>query len=111
VPGVEDRVRIGDAICVFIAGRGIVAHATIAGILTDGSRIIRHAKRYTHVLRLTEVTVYDTPVVPTQELGRKLDLALSEDSEAVTVSISPREYESITALVGSERDERRVLLH
>src|SRR5207344_1645106 len=97
VPGVEGRVRIGDAICVFIAGRGIVAHATIAGILTDGSRIIRHAKRFTHVLRLTDVTVYETPAIPSQELARRLDLAVAEDPEAVTVSISPREFESITA--------------
>ena len=60
-PGIEDRVRPGDAICVFIAGRGIVAHAQIAGLLADGSRIIRDSKRFTHVLRLTDVTVYDTP--------------------------------------------------
>jgi hypothetical protein len=101
-PGIEDRVRIGDAICVFIAGRGIVAHATIAGILTDGSRIIRNARRFTHVLRLTDVTLYDTPVVPNQDLARKLDLALAEDPEAVTVSISPREFDSITTHALSE---------
>ena len=102
VPGVEDRVRIGDTICVFIAGRGIVAHATIAGILTDGSRIIRHARRFTHVLRLADVILYDTPVVPNQELTRKLEVALAEEREAVTVSIAPREFDSITAHALSE---------
>jgi hypothetical protein len=101
-PGLEDRVRIGDAICVFVAGRGIVAHATIGGILTDGSRIIRDSKRFTHVLRLTDVTVYDTPVVPHQELARKLDSTLAQDPAAVTVSIAPREFESITAHALSE---------
>jgi len=101
-PGLEDRVRTGDAICVFVAGRGIVAHAQIAGILMDGSRIIRDAKRFTHVLRLTNVIVYDTPVLPNPDLTRKLDLALADDAEAVTAPISPREFESITAHALSE---------
>lgn len=95
-PGLEDRVRAGDVICVSMAGRGIVAHAHIAGILSDGSRVIRDSKQFTHVLRLANVTVYDTPVVPNHELARKLELALAEDAEAVTVPISPREFESIT---------------
>jgi len=95
-PGLEDRVRAGDAICVFMAGRGIVAHAHIAGILTDGSRVIRDSKQFTHVLRLANVVVYDTPVAPTHELARKLDLTLTDDAEAVTAPISPREFESIT---------------
>jgi len=101
-PGLEDRVRPGDAICVFVAGRGIVAHAQIAGILTDGSRIIRDSKRFTHVLRLTNVIVYDAPVVPAPELARKLDLALNDEGEAVTASISPREFETITTHALSE---------
>jgi hypothetical protein len=96
-PGLEDRVRPGDAICVFVAGRGIVAHAGIAGILTDGSKIIRDSARFTHVLRLTDVAIYDTPVVPNQELAVKLDLALTGDAEEVTAPISRREFESITA--------------
>jgi hypothetical protein len=96
-PGLEDRVRAGDAICVFMAGRGIVAHAHIAGILTDGSRVIRDSKQFTHVLRLANVIVYDTPVAPTHELARKLELTLTEEAEAVTAPISPREFESITA--------------
>jgi len=96
-PGLEDRVRAGDAICVFMAGRGIVAHAHIAGILTDGSRVIRDSKQFTHVLRLANVIVYDIPVAPNPELARKLELALTEDAEAVTAPISPREFESITA--------------
>ena len=101
-PGLEDRVRPGDVICVFVAGRGIVAHAQIAGILTDGSRAIRDSKRFTHVLRLTSVIVYDTPVVPAPELTRKLNLALTDEGEAVTASISPREFEAITTHALSE---------
>ncbi len=96
-PGLEDRVRPGDAVCVFVAGRGIVAHAGIAGILSDGSKIIRDSARFTHVLRLTNVNVYDTPVVPNQELAVKLELALTGDIEDVTAPISRREFESITA--------------
>jgi len=100
--GLEDRVRAGDAICVFIAGWGIAAHAQIGGVLTDGSRMLRDSKRFTHVLRLTNVIVYDTPVLPGHELTRKLDLALPPEAEAATVPISPREFESITAHALSE---------
>jgi hypothetical protein len=96
-PGLEDRIRAGDAICVFIAGRGIVAHAEIAGILADGSKIIRDSKRYTHVLRLTDVVVYETPVVPNQDLARKLDLALADDAAAITTAISQREFDVIAS--------------
>lgn len=101
-PGLEDRVRAGDAICVFIAGRGIVAHGQINAIVTDGSRMLRDSKRFTHVLRLTNVTVYDAPVIPTLELTRKLDLALLDETEAVTVPISPREFDLISAHALSE---------
>jgi hypothetical protein len=95
-PGLHDHVRQGDAICVFVASRGIVAQASIAGILTDGSKVIREAARYAHILRLTDVTVYDTPIVPIPELVLKLDLALTGDAQDVTVPISRREFESIT---------------
>ena len=95
--GVEDRVRPGDAICVFVAGRGIVAHARIAGILTDGSRMIRDSERFTHVLRLSDVSVYDAPLMPSEELASKLDLALTGDAPAITTPVSPREFASITA--------------
>lgn len=95
-PGLGHHVRPGDAICVFVAGRGIVAHARIAGILTDGSKIIRDSARFAHILRLTDVAVYDTPVVPNQELALKLDLALTGDADDITAPISRREFESIT---------------
>ena len=41
-------------------------------------------------------------MIANQDLARKLDLALAEDPEAVTVSISPREFESITMHALSE---------
>lgn len=95
-PGLESRVRAGDAICVFFDGRGIVAHADIAGILSDGSRMIRDSQQFTHVLRLTNVIVYDAPIAASDDLVRRLDLTFAGDGEAVTTPISPREYESIT---------------
>ena len=49
------------------------------------------------IVRLTGVTVYAAPVVPSQELGRKLELALAEDPDAVTLAIAPREFEWIAA--------------
>jgi hypothetical protein len=96
-PGLGEHVRPGDAICVFVAGRGIVAHASIAGILTDGSKVIRDSARFAHILRLTDVAVYDTPIVPSPDLVLKLDLALTGDADDVTVPISRREFESVTA--------------
>jgi hypothetical protein len=95
-PGLADRVRQGDSICVFVGGWGIVAHAGIAGFLTDGSKVIRDSKRFTHVLRLTDVTVYEAPVIPDPELALKLDLVLTENTADVTVPISRREFESMT---------------
>ena len=96
-PGLPDRLRPGDSICVFVEGRGIVAHAEIAGILADGNKMIRDSKRFTHVLRLTDVCVYDAPVIPGHDLARKLDRALTSDVAAVTMPISRREFELITA--------------
>jgi hypothetical protein len=95
--GLEDRVRAGDGLFVFIADRGIVAHAQIAGILSDGSKIVRDSQQFTHVLQLRNVTVFDAPVSADLELALRLDLALAGDASAVTLPISAREFESIAS--------------
>ena len=64
--------------------------------MTKFIKMIRDSKRFTHVLRLTDVIVYDTPVMPNQDLARRLELTLTDDAAAVTTAISRREFESIT---------------
>ena len=101
-PGVEDRVRPGDRIAVYLSGRGIVAHAQIAGMLADGSGIIRDSKRFTHVLRLADVTVCDPPTLPSPELTRKLEQALAAAIVAVTIPVSSREFQLLTTAALSQ---------
>ena len=94
-PGNDDRVRAGDAICVFVAGRGIVAHAQVAGILTDGR--LRESAPFMHVLELANVTVYDAAVAPDQELTGKIELVPLSETAAVVVPISRREFDPIVS--------------
>ena len=94
-PGVDDSVRAGDAICVFVAGRGIVAHAQVAGILTDGR--LRESAPFMHVLELASVMVYDAAVAPDQELTRKIDVVPLSDTAAVVIPISRREFDPIVS--------------
>ena len=94
-PGVDDPVRAGDAICVFVAGRGVVAQAQVAAILSDDR--LRESAPFTHVLELANVTVYDAAVAPGQELTRKIDSVPLSESAAVVMPISRREFDPIVS--------------
>jgi hypothetical protein len=89
-------VQPGDSICVCIAGEGFVADARVAGLVADGASGVRHAERFAHVLRLTDVTVYGAPVVPAPELIRKIELTPNGDAGAVVTPVSRGEFALVT---------------
>ena len=94
----QRSVQPGDLICACIAGEGFVAHAQVAGVVTDGNPVVRDSERFTQVLRLTDVNVYGAPVIPAPELIRTVDLRLTEGAApgAVAVPVSRREFELVT---------------
>jgi hypothetical protein len=85
-------------ICACITGEGFVAHAQVAGAITDGNPVVRDSERFKQMLRLTDVTVYGMPVIPAPELVRRVDLRLTEGTApgAVAVPVSRREFELLT---------------
>ena len=97
-PHVQRSIQPGDLICACITGEGFVAHAQVAGVITDGSPVVRDSERFKQMLRLTDVTVYGTPVISAPELVRRVDLSLTEGVApgAVAIPVSRREFELVT---------------
>jgi hypothetical protein len=53
----------GDWVCFFVPGKGIVGHAQLASVIEDATKVVRHARRFNCVYRLTNVTLYERPIV------------------------------------------------
>ena len=53
----------GDWVCFFVPGKGIVGHAQLASIIEDSAKVVRHARRFSSVYRLTSVTLYERPIL------------------------------------------------
>ena len=53
----------GDWVCFFVADKGIVGHAQLESLITDGPNPVRQAERFNRVYRLAQVTLYERPVV------------------------------------------------
>jgi hypothetical protein len=58
----QDLGAPGDWVCFFLPGKGIVGHARLAAVV-DGSTSIRNAQEFSRVYRLTDVDVYEEPIV------------------------------------------------
>ncbi len=93
---VQRSLQAGDSICVCIIGAGFVADARVEGIVTDGSSTVRDSERYAQVLKLGNVTVYGTPVIPGADLIRRLELRLEGKAGAVVSPLSRQEFELVT---------------
>jgi hypothetical protein len=93
---VQRAVETGDAIAVYIAGTGFVAHAKVAGVITEGSPLVRNSERFTQVVTLSDVAVYHAPVVAAEELVRKIDESLSHGTTAVATPVSRQDFEVVT---------------
>ena len=93
---VQRAVESGDSIVVYIAGVGFVAHAKVAGVITEGSPLVRHSERFTQVVTLSDVAVYHIPIGGAQELVRRIEATLSDGTTAVATPVSRQEFELVT---------------
>jgi hypothetical protein len=93
---VQRAVESGDSISVYIAGVGFVAHAKVAGVITEGSPLVRHSERFTQVVTLSEVAVYHVPIGGPQELVRRVEGTLSDGTTAVATPVSRQEFDLVT---------------
>ena len=93
---VQRAVESGDSISVYIAGVGFVAHAKVAGVITEGSPLVRHSERFTQVVTLSDVAVYHVPIGGAQELVRRIEATLSDGTTAVATPVSRQEFEMVT---------------
>jgi len=75
---------------------GFVAHAKVAGVITEGSPLVRHSERFTQVVTLSDVAVYHVPIGGPQELVRKVEGTLSDGTTAVATPVSRQEFDLVT---------------
>jgi hypothetical protein len=93
---VQRAIESGNSISVYIAGLGFVAHARVAGVITEGSPLVRHSERFTQVVTLSDVAVYHVPIGGPQELVRKIEATLSDGTTAVATPVSRQEFDLVT---------------
>jgi hypothetical protein len=60
----------GDWVCFFLANKGIVGHAQLASVVEHRATVVRQSERFGHVYRLTNLTLYERPVVQALRAGR-----------------------------------------
>jgi hypothetical protein len=60
--GPQAGVRADDWVCFFVPGKGVVGHGQVASVLEDCADLTRESNRFSRLLRLKNVELYDTPV-------------------------------------------------
>ena len=90
-------VSVGDLVCFYIAGTGIVGHAQFDNAIPDASAIIRGAGRFTAVFQLQDVAIYDTPHrVTLESIGLHVPSRSPHDNGAMLAPITRQDYEALT---------------
>lgn len=95
--------RLGDWVCFFLAGTGIVGHARLSGDVAQDAAPLRNAGRYTAVFTLAELQFYDEPrpldpASPAQRLAARVPF----DVAGPFLSQIPQsEFHAITAPAAS----------
>ena len=62
VSGLQGGVHSDDYVCFFLPGKGVVGHAQVAMLLEDRGDLIRESNRFSRLMRLKNLMLYDTPV-------------------------------------------------
>lgn len=89
------RPQPGDAVCFGIDGVGTVAEAEVSDVLADASGLVRNAKRFSQVLRLSKVVVYPSPRV---DARRRPGIEAYIDRERGTTIflVTPQQFRDLT---------------
>jgi hypothetical protein len=62
VGGLQGSVRSDNWVCFYVPGKGVVGHAQVAMLLEDRAEVIRESNRFSRLLRLKNIELYDSPV-------------------------------------------------
>ncbi|MGE0450503.1 MAG: hypothetical protein AB7Q29_13090 [Vicinamibacterales bacterium] len=81
--------RAGERVAFYIAGEGIVGHATLDGLASNPAAVIRHADRFAAVCRLRAVEIYEAPrfVEPSSRAGRVIYGATGHGAGSVMYAV------------------------
>lgn len=91
--------KLGERVFFYIAGEGLVGHATIDAVPSDAASLIRRASRFSTVCRLRGVDVYDVPrfVDPRTAAGRVVYNATEPVAGAVLHAIDAADAAALRA--------------
>jgi hypothetical protein len=64
--------RPGDWICFFAPGKGVVGQARVSAVAGGEAGLVRRSDRFSRLYRLTNVEVFDTPIIAEPETERTL---------------------------------------
>jgi hypothetical protein len=94
---------LGDWVCFFLPGKGIVGHAQLASIVDDKSSVVRNAEQFSRVYRLARVEMYEEPIVQALRSGRPFAVP-SADAALAGPCLAPIARQDFIALT-TYRDE------
>jgi len=87
----------GDWVCFFLPGKGIVGHARLTSIIDDSIGVVRHASRFKRVYRLSDVTLYEQPMVQAVRTERPFAVSPA-DVPLAGASLAPIAKQDFVAL-------------
>jgi hypothetical protein len=97
--------RPGDRVCFFVSGAGVVGHAQLESVVSDASAVLRGARRFGAVFRLSAVVIYDVPnpVAAGSAVQRIADRIPFDAAGAYLAPIARAEYELLTQDIDEPR--------
>lgn len=98
VSGLQTGVHTDDWVCFFLPGKGVVGHAQVAMLLEDRADVIRESNRFSRLLRLKNVELYDAPVAMDVVTELHLSAGLRDFGAAGTVMapLTKQEFQKCT---------------
>jgi hypothetical protein len=97
-PQVRVSPQTDDWVCFLVPGAGIAGHAQIASIAEESADFVRDSDRFTRVMRLKNVELYDEPVRVGMEKERRLlgPIGLGDNSGPILTPMSQRDFSDLT---------------
>ena len=107
IGGLQAGVHTDDWMCFFLPGKGVVGHAQVAMLLEDRADVIRESNRFSRLLRLKNVELYDAPIPMDVVTELHLSAGLRDLGAAGTVlaPLTKQEFQKCT-LYRDEADQK-----
>ena len=95
----ERQSKPGDWICFFVPGKGILGHGRVTTEHGNGDGHLRASDRFDRLIALSDIEMYESPILPSAETQRRLGESPGPTTAAGAVigTISREEFLELTS--------------